>query len=67
MGRLWDLVMKFVGEFGGYGDTSFHPVSVSPPPPRFSRVLMRQRGRRRKDDPETGEREGEGGCDGRID
>lgn len=28
MGRLWDLVMKFVGEFGGYGDTSFHPISI---------------------------------------
>jgi len=24
--RLWDLVMKFGGEFGGYGDTSFRPA-----------------------------------------
>lgn len=50
-----------------------HHSTRSPfrPPPRFSRVLMRQRGGRRKDDPETGEREGEGGGrgvrDGRTD
>lgn len=29
--RLWDLVMKFGGEFGGYGDTSFRPAPALHP------------------------------------
>lgn len=35
--RLWDLVMKFGGEFGGYGDTSFHSADTpsSHPSPRL--------------------------------
>lgn len=36
--RLWDLVMKFGGEFGGHGDTSFHPACIPLTP--FAFVLF---------------------------
>jgi len=52
-----DLVMKFGREFGGYGDTSFHPIPLPAVlrPVFFPRASMLDCGGRRKDDFAAGE------------